>query len=65
MKGDDDRNQQLLERLNQSGSLYLSHTVLNGRYTLRFCVGQTYTEERHVVQAWKKIQDTAAELERQ
>jgi len=65
MKGDDDRNQQLLERLNQSGGLYLSHTVLNGRYTLRFCVGQTHTEERHVVQAWKKIQETAAELEKQ
>ncbi len=65
MKSDDDRNQQLLERLNQSGSLYLSHTVLNGRYTLRFCVGQTHTEERHVVQAWKKIQETATDLLRQ
>jgi len=65
IKGEDDRNQQLLERLNQSGGLYLSHTVLNGRYTLRFCVGQTHTEERHVVQAWKKIQETAAELEKQ
>ena len=57
-KGSDEQNQQLLERLNQSGRLYLTHTVLNGRYTLRFCVGQTYTEERHVVQAWEKIQET-------
>ena len=59
-KGSDEQNQQLLELLNQSGDLYLTHTVLNGRYTLRFCVGQTNTEERHVVQAWKKIQETAA-----
>ena len=57
-KGSDEQNQQLVEKLNQSGALYLTHTVLNGRYTLRFCVGQTYTEERHVVQAWKKIQET-------
>jgi aromatic-L-amino-acid decarboxylase len=59
-KGSDEQNQQLLEKLNQSGSLYLTHTVLGGRYTLRFCVGQTNTEERHVVQAWEKIQETAA-----
>jgi aromatic-L-amino-acid decarboxylase len=57
-KGSDEQNQQLVEKLNQSGKLYLTHTVLNGRYTLRFCVGQTNTEERHVVQAWKKIQET-------
>ena len=57
-KGSDEQNQQLVEKLNQSGALYLTHTVLNGRYTLRFCVGQTNTEERHVVQAWEKIQET-------
>jgi aromatic-L-amino-acid/L-tryptophan decarboxylase len=57
-KGSDEQNQQLVEKLNHSGDLYLTHTVLNGRYTLRFCVGQTYTEERHVVQAWKRIQET-------
>ncbi len=62
VKGSDEQNQQLLDRLNQSGDLYLTHTVLNSRFTLRFCVGQTNTEERHVVQAWKKIQDTAARI---
>ena len=60
VKGSDEQNQDLLEKLNQSGVLYISHTVLNGRYTLRFCVAQTNTEERHVVQAWEKIQETAA-----
>jgi aromatic-L-amino-acid/L-tryptophan decarboxylase len=59
-KGSDDQNRQLLEKLNQSGELYLTHTVLNGQYTLRFCVGQTNTEERHVIKAWEKIQETAA-----
>jgi aromatic-L-amino-acid decarboxylase len=59
----DDFNRQLLERLNQSGELYLSHTVLNGRYTLRLCVGQTHTEAGHVRQAWELIQQNAKELQ--
>jgi aromatic-L-amino-acid decarboxylase len=55
----DDFNRRLLERVNESGKLYLTHAVLSGRYTLRFCVGQTHTEERHVRQAWELIQDYA------
>ncbi|HUU28667.1 MAG TPA: pyridoxal-dependent decarboxylase [archaeon] len=62
--GGDAINQRLLERLNRSGSLYLTHTKLSGRYTLRLCVGQTHTEARHVDQAWHRIQETAAELEK-
>lgn len=55
-------NQRLLERLNSSGQVYLTHTTLDGRYTLRLCVGQTHTEARHVEAAWSLIQQTAAEL---
>jgi len=54
-------NRQLLERLNRTGRLYLTHTVLNGRFTLRFCVGQTNTEAAHVQQAWELIQQLASE----
>jgi len=61
-RGGNEVNRRLLERLNQSGKLYLTHTVLNGRYTLRFCVGQTHTEERHVRAAWELIQQTAAKV---
>jgi aromatic-L-amino-acid decarboxylase len=61
-RGGDEVNRELLERLNRSGALYLTHTVLNGRHTLRLCVGQTWTEARHVEQAWRRIQETAAEL---
>ncbi len=57
-------NQQLLERLNQSGNLYLTHTVFNGEYTLRLSIGQTHTEEHHVAQAWQQIQETVADLEK-
>jgi aromatic-L-amino-acid decarboxylase len=61
-KGGDDANQTLLERLNQSGDLYLTHTRLTDRLTLRFCVGQTNTEARHVERAWKRIQQEAEKL---
>ena len=59
----DDFNRTLLQSLNQTGKVYLTHTVLNGRYTLRLCVGQTQTEQRHVLAVWKLIQRTAAEIE--
>jgi aromatic-L-amino-acid decarboxylase len=61
--GGDDVNERLLERLNQSGKLYLTHTRLDDKCTLRLCVGQTQTEERHVSEAWALIQETAAEVE--
>ncbi len=59
----DDSSRKLLERLNSSGKLYLTHTMLGGRYTLRFCVGQTHTESRHVEQAWSEIQKAARDVE--
>jgi aromatic-L-amino-acid decarboxylase len=62
--GGDAFNRELLERLNNGGRLYLSHTNLGGKYTLRFCVGQTNTEERHVRRAWREIEETAAALEK-
>jgi aromatic-L-amino-acid decarboxylase len=62
-RGGDDINQKIMDRLNMSGDLYLSHTKMNDRLTLRLCVGQTNTELRHVERAWQKIQEVAAELE--
>ncbi len=62
LKGDDAANQRLMDALNASGKLYLTHTKLNGRLTLRLCVGQTHTEERHVREAWEFIQQTADNL---
>jgi aromatic-L-amino-acid/L-tryptophan decarboxylase len=59
-KGGDERNQKLMDRLNRSGDLYLTHTRLNDRLTLRFCVGQTNTMQRHVERAWRRIQEEAA-----
>ena len=60
--GGDALNEQLLDRLNASGDLYMTHTMLNERYTLRLCVGQRGTEARHVQRAWERIQAMAAEM---
>jgi aromatic-L-amino-acid decarboxylase len=60
----DEINQQLMNRLNKSGDMYLTHTSLQDRITLRFCVGQTSTEQRHVEHAWRRIQEEAEVLER-
>jgi aromatic-L-amino-acid decarboxylase len=62
-KGGDRVNQALMDRLNRSGDLYLTHTRLNDRLTLRVCVGQTNTMERHVERAWSRIQEEAVKLE--
>jgi aromatic-L-amino-acid/L-tryptophan decarboxylase len=58
----DEANQSLMDRLNQSGHLFITHTKLDGKFTLRFCVGQTNTQERHVRQAWERIQKEAGNL---
>jgi aromatic-L-amino-acid/L-tryptophan decarboxylase len=58
----DESNQRLMDRLNRSGALYLTHTRLNDRLTLRFCVGQTNTAHRHVERAWERIQEEAGKL---
>jgi aromatic-L-amino-acid decarboxylase len=60
-KAGDDFNRKLLESLNRSGELFLTHTVLNGRYVLRLCVGQTHTEAPHLSRAWDLIQKLSIE----
>ena len=55
-------NERLLESLNRTGKLGLTHTSLNGKYVLRLVVGQRTTRERHVREAWKLITDTAEGL---
>jgi aromatic-L-amino-acid decarboxylase len=58
-RGGEAANQQILDRVNASGKLFISHTRLQDRLTLRFCVGQTNTERRHVEQAWRRIGEAA------
>jgi len=53
-------NERLLDLLNSSGKIYLSHTKLNEKYTLRMVIGQTYVTQDHVEKAWRLIQQTAS-----
>jgi aromatic-L-amino-acid/L-tryptophan decarboxylase len=61
-KAGDAANQQIMDRLNRSGDLYLTHTKLNGKLTLRMSIGQTHTQERHVERAWKRICEEAEKV---
>jgi aromatic-L-amino-acid decarboxylase len=55
-------NKQFLKLLNETGRVYLSHTTLNGIYTLRMVTGQTYINESHVNNAWEVIISVAAKM---
>ena len=57
-------NERLLRMLNDSGRVYLTQTRVRGAYAIRFCVGQTATERRHVEAAWAFIRETARGLPR-
>jgi len=56
-------NRKLLETINNSGKMYFTHTVINGQYVLRMCIGQTNTKPEHVLHAWENIQETAKKIE--
>ena len=55
-------NEKLNHLLNDSGKIYLSHTVLKGRYTLRMVTAQTNVTPEHVENAWALIMKTARSL---
>ena len=61
-KNGDQANQILMQRLNDSGKLFLTHTKLDDKITLRLCVGQSHTESRHVTEAWRLIQEFSQDL---
>lgn len=48
-------NESIMNELNSSGEVYLSHTKLNGRFILRLSVGSIRVEERHLKKAWKSL----------
>ena len=62
LKGSNDENEKLLHNINKSGSMYLSHTKLDNKYTLRFSIGTSTSSLDHVKNSWKKIQEFAAKL---
>lgn len=61
LKGTDEENVDLLDRINASGKAFLSHTRLNGRFTIRFTVGNLRTAQTHVRDAFELIASLAGE----
>jgi aromatic-L-amino-acid decarboxylase len=61
-RSSDEVNRQLLADINASGKLFLSHTVLEGKYVLRFAIGNHQTNEQDVRQSWQWIQQSASKL---
>jgi aromatic-L-amino-acid/L-tryptophan decarboxylase len=48
-------NERIMNEINASGDAYLSHTKLNGRFTLRLSVGSIRVEERHLQKVWELL----------
>jgi aromatic-L-amino-acid decarboxylase len=57
-EGSDADNQALLERVNASGEIFISHTVLNGQYVLRLAIGHESTTEADVQRAWDVLRSS-------
>ena len=55
-------NQALMDRLNRSGALYLTHTRLDDRLVLRLAVGGPATRREHVEAAWARIVEAAGRI---
>jgi aromatic-L-amino-acid/L-tryptophan decarboxylase len=58
----DGLNERLIDRVNATGEVFLSHTRLEGRYTIRLAVGHIRTEERHVRRAWTLLREQVRQL---
>jgi aromatic-L-amino-acid decarboxylase len=54
-KGSDEENRRILERVNADGGVFLSSTVLNGKFTLHLAVGNYQTGERHIGKTWELV----------
>ena len=63
LRGDarDQEHQRILDTINASGEIFLSHTKLDGRYVLRLAIGNLNTTERHVARAWELLNSAAAQ----
>jgi aromatic-L-amino-acid decarboxylase len=59
----DELNAALMDAVNRTGEVFLSHTRLSGRFAIRVAVGNLRTEARHVERAWELLRREAAELD--
>jgi aromatic-L-amino-acid decarboxylase len=55
-------NEKLLERINSTGKVFMSHTKLNGKFTLRTVISSLRVEEKHIELAWNVIGDALKQM---
>jgi aromatic-L-amino-acid decarboxylase len=53
--GSDEENEALMERVNATGEIYLSHTKLDGRFVIRLAIGNARTTQADVERAWELL----------
>ncbi len=58
----DQINEKIIEQVNSSGRVFLTHTSLGGKYTIRMAIGQRTTREDHVRKAWDIIRESAEKV---
>ena len=58
----DEANAAIMDRVNQTGEIFLSHTRLTGVFTIRIAIGNLRTEPRHVERAWTLLRAAADEV---
>jgi aromatic-L-amino-acid decarboxylase len=61
-RGTDDENKEIIKRLNASGFTFLAGNVLDGRFVIRYAIGNIATTRADVVGVWERIQEAAAIL---
>jgi len=56
----DEANAAIMDAVNRTGEVFLSHTRLAGRFTIRVAIGNLRTERRHLERAWTLLREAAA-----
>lgn len=60
LRAGDEATRALMESVNSSGGMYLTHTLVDGAAALRMAIGAVLTERRHVEAAWQRLQSAAS-----
>ena len=62
LKAGDEANRRLMDELNETGKVFLSHTVLNGNFVLRLAIGNIKTSREDIAGAWELIREIAGTI---
>ena len=59
----DNVSEEIMNAINRSGKIYISHTKVEDRIVLRMSIGNIRTTEEHIKKAWKLLQDEARKID--